>query len=136
MTRRTPLAQRAQELAPEHLGLAVADHQPEHLASAVLGDAGGDDHGLGDDLVVHPGLAVGGVEVDVGEAGVVQVWDFSMTTMTVTHIGRPTILIEFGGWRLLTDPTFAPRRTGSSWAVEHVGDTEMLSGIVTGGAAS
>jgi len=28
--------------------------------------------------------------------------------MTVTHIGGPTVLIEFGGWRLLTDPTFDP----------------------------
>jgi L-ascorbate metabolism protein UlaG (beta-lactamase superfamily) len=26
----------------------------------------------------------------------------------VTHIGGPTTLIEFGGWRLLTDPTFDP----------------------------
>ncbi len=26
----------------------------------------------------------------------------------VTHIGGPTVLIEFGGWRLLTDPTFDP----------------------------
>jgi L-ascorbate metabolism protein UlaG (beta-lactamase superfamily) len=26
----------------------------------------------------------------------------------LTHIGGPTVLIEFGGWRLLTDPTFDP----------------------------
>jgi L-ascorbate metabolism protein UlaG (beta-lactamase superfamily) len=26
----------------------------------------------------------------------------------ITHIGGPTALIEFGGWRLLTDPTFDP----------------------------
>src|SRR3954469_6948764 len=26
----------------------------------------------------------------------------------VTHIGGPTVLIEAGGWRLLTDPTFDP----------------------------
>jgi L-ascorbate metabolism protein UlaG (beta-lactamase superfamily) len=26
----------------------------------------------------------------------------------VTHIGGPTVLIEFGGWRILTDPTFDP----------------------------
>ena len=25
-----------------------------------------------------------------------------------THIGGPTLLIEAGGWRLLTDPTFDP----------------------------
>ncbi len=30
---------------------------------------------------------------------------------TITHIGGPTVLIEVGGWRLLTDPTFdAPGR--------------------------
>ncbi len=27
---------------------------------------------------------------------------------TLTHIGGPTVLIEVGGWRLLTDPTFDP----------------------------
>jgi L-ascorbate metabolism protein UlaG (beta-lactamase superfamily) len=26
----------------------------------------------------------------------------------ITHIGGPTVLIEAGGWRLLTDPTFDP----------------------------
>ena len=26
----------------------------------------------------------------------------------ITHIGGPTTLIEVGGWRLLTDPTFDP----------------------------
>ena len=26
----------------------------------------------------------------------------------LTHIGGPTALIEVGGWRLLTDPTFDP----------------------------
>jgi L-ascorbate metabolism protein UlaG (beta-lactamase superfamily) len=26
--------------------------------------------------------------------------------VTLTHIGGPTVLIEVGGWRLLTDPTF------------------------------
>jgi L-ascorbate metabolism protein UlaG (beta-lactamase superfamily) len=26
----------------------------------------------------------------------------------ITHIGGPTVLIEIGGWRLLTDPTFDP----------------------------
>ena len=30
----------------------------------------------------------------------------------ITHIGGPTVLIEVGGWRLLTDPTFdAPGRS-------------------------
>src|SRR3954454_19637203 len=26
----------------------------------------------------------------------------------LTHIGGPTVMIEVGGWRLLTDPTFDP----------------------------
>ena len=29
-------------------------------------------------------------------------------TVRMTHIGGPTVLIEVGGWRLLTDPTFDP----------------------------
>ena len=29
-----------------------------------------------------------------------------MTAITLTHIGGPTALIDFGGIRLLTDPTF------------------------------
>lgn len=29
-------------------------------------------------------------------------------TLRITHIGGPTALIEVGGWRLLTDPTFDP----------------------------
>ncbi|MBS1893926.1 MAG: MBL fold metallo-hydrolase [Actinobacteria bacterium] len=31
-----------------------------------------------------------------------------MTVVTLTHIGGPTVLIEFGPWRFLTDPTFDP----------------------------
>jgi L-ascorbate metabolism protein UlaG (beta-lactamase superfamily) len=40
-----------------------------------------------------------------------------MTTVRVTHIGGPTALIEFAGWRLLTDPTFDPagRRYAFGW---------------------
>jgi L-ascorbate metabolism protein UlaG (beta-lactamase superfamily) len=35
-----------------------------------------------------------------------------VTPTRVTHVGGPTVLIEFAGWRLLTDPTFdAPGRT-------------------------
>jgi L-ascorbate metabolism protein UlaG (beta-lactamase superfamily) len=34
-----------------------------------------------------------------------------MTDVRITHIGGPTVLIEFAGWRLLTDPTLdAPGR--------------------------
>jgi L-ascorbate metabolism protein UlaG (beta-lactamase superfamily) len=37
--------------------------------------------------------------------------------LTLTHIGGPTLLIEVGGWRLLTDPTFDPpgRRYRFGW---------------------
>ena len=28
--------------------------------------------------------------------------------MIVTHVGGPTVLLELGGWRVLTDPTFDP----------------------------
>ena len=37
--------------------------------------------------------------------------------MRITHIGGPTTLIEVGGWRLLTDPTFDPpgRRYSFGW---------------------
>jgi L-ascorbate metabolism protein UlaG (beta-lactamase superfamily) len=40
-----------------------------------------------------------------------------MTIVRVTHIGGPTALIEFAGWRLLTDPTFDPagRRYAFGW---------------------
>jgi L-ascorbate metabolism protein UlaG (beta-lactamase superfamily) len=29
-------------------------------------------------------------------------------TVRLTHVGGPTVLIEVGGWRILTDPTFDP----------------------------
>ena len=31
-----------------------------------------------------------------------------MNDVRLTHVGGPTVLIETGGWRLLTDPTFDP----------------------------
>jgi L-ascorbate metabolism protein UlaG (beta-lactamase superfamily) len=31
-----------------------------------------------------------------------------MNELMLTHIGGPTVLIEGGGWRILTDPTFDP----------------------------
>ena len=40
--------------------------KPEDLTAAVGGDTGGDHHRLGDHPPVDPGLAVGGVEEDVG----------------------------------------------------------------------
>jgi L-ascorbate metabolism protein UlaG (beta-lactamase superfamily) len=41
-----------------------------------------------------------------------------LTGVQITHIGGPTVLIEVGGWRLLTDPTFdSPgRRYYFGWA--------------------
>lgn len=36
-----------------------------------------------------------------------------MTEVAITRIGGPTALIEFEGWRLLTDPTFDP--PGERW---------------------
>jgi L-ascorbate metabolism protein UlaG (beta-lactamase superfamily) len=35
----------------------------------------------------------------------------------LTHVGGPTLLIEFAGWRILTDPTFDPpgRRYAFGW---------------------
>ena len=40
-----------------------------------------------------------------------------MTEVRITHVGGPTTLIEFGGWRILTDPTFDPpgRRYFFGW---------------------
>lgn len=40
-----------------------------------------------------------------------------MTSIQVTHIGGPTVLLEIAGWRLLTDPTFDPpgRRYSFGW---------------------
>jgi len=39
-----------------------------------------------------------------------------------THIGGPTVLIEVGGWRILTDPTFDPpgRRYSFGWGTASV----------------
>ncbi len=40
-----------------------------------------------------------------------------MTNVRITHVGGPTALIEVGGWRLLTDPTFDPpgKRYAFGW---------------------
>jgi len=40
-----------------------------------------------------------------------------MEGIRLTHVGGPTVLIEAGGWRLLTDPTFDPpgRRYNFGW---------------------
>ena len=43
--------------------------------------------------------------------------DQRVKDVRLTHIGGPTVLIEVGGWRLLTDPTFDPpgRRYFFGW---------------------
>ena len=60
--------------------------------------------------------------------------------MKITHIGGPTVLIEFGGWRLLTDPTFDPaggkyrfgwgtgsqKLTGPSISPEQLGNVDAV----------
>ena len=60
--------------------------------------------------------------------------------MRLTHIGGPTVLIELGGWRLLTDPTFdSPGRsyrfgwgsgsrklTGPALAAEDIGPIDLV----------
>jgi L-ascorbate metabolism protein UlaG (beta-lactamase superfamily) len=40
-----------------------------------------------------------------------------MNGLAITHIGGPTALLEVGGWRLLTDPTFDPagRKYSFGW---------------------
>lgn len=40
-----------------------------------------------------------------------------MTSIRLTHIGGPTVLLEIDGWRMLTDPTFDPpgRRYKFGW---------------------
>ena len=44
----------------------------------------------------------------------------------LTHIGGPTTLIEVGGWRLLTDPTFDP--PGARYAFGWGGASRKLTG--------
>ena len=62
-----PALEGTQELTPEGLVFGVADLDAQYLPASVLGDAGGDDHGLGGHLVVGAHVQVGGVEPDVGE---------------------------------------------------------------------
>jgi hypothetical protein len=64
--------ERGPERGPERAVLGVADGEAEYLPPAVNADAGGHNHGLGDDPAVDPRLAVGGVEEHVGKRGVGQ----------------------------------------------------------------
>ncbi len=63
-----------------------------------------------------------------------------MSTLTFTHVGGPTALLEVDGWRVLTDPTFdAPGRTyrfgwgtssrkttGPAVPADRVGDVDVV----------
>ena len=52
----------------------------------------------------------GGRRTEVGRRPVIE-------GVRLTHVGGPTVLVEVGGWRLLTDPTFDPpgRRYSFGW---------------------
>ena len=45
-----------------------------------------------------------------------------MTDLRLTHVGGPTVLIQVGEWRILTDPTFDPpgRRYNFGWGTSSV----------------
>lgn len=49
-----------------------------------------------------------------------------MTEVRITHIGGPTVLLEVGGWRLLTDPTFD--QAGGSYRFGWGTGSEKLAG--------
>ena len=68
------LFERAQELTPEGLGLAIAHGDDQHLAVAEGIDADCHHNGPGDHLQVaaQAAVEVGGVEVDIGEMGMIQ----------------------------------------------------------------
>jgi L-ascorbate metabolism protein UlaG (beta-lactamase superfamily) len=51
----------------------------------------------------------------------------------LTHIGGPTVLIEVGGWRLLTDPTFDP--PGQSYRFGWGTGSRKLTGPAIGAAS-
>ena len=53
--------------------------------------------------------------------------------MKITHIGGPTVLIEFGGWRLLTDPTFDPAGADYSFGLG-TGSTKTTSPAIAADA--
>jgi L-ascorbate metabolism protein UlaG (beta-lactamase superfamily) len=48
------------------------------------------------------------VDIIIWDAIGLDLPEFQMHTTTITLIGGPTVLIETGGFRLLTDPTFDP----------------------------
>jgi len=56
-----------------------------------------------------------------------------VTDLRITHIGGPTVLIQFGDWRLLTDPTFDPpgQKYNFGWGTERcAADSELRDDVV------
>jgi L-ascorbate metabolism protein UlaG (beta-lactamase superfamily) len=63
-----------------------------------------------------------------------------VSALRITHIGGPTVLLEFDGWRILTDPTFDPagrtyhfgwgsssrKVTGPAIAADAIGDLDAI----------
>ncbi len=64
--------QRPQKRGPERPVLGVSDLKAQYLAAPVSGHPGGDDHRLRHHPMIHPGLAVGGVEEDIRKALITQ----------------------------------------------------------------
>ena len=66
--------ERGHELAPEALALTVAHLELQQLPAAIRVHPHGDDHGSGADLqgLAQPAMEVGGIEVNVGVAGLLQ----------------------------------------------------------------
>ena len=66
--------ERGNERTPEALALAVTHLEAQQLPAAVGVDAHGDDHGSGADLqgLAEPAVKVGGIEVEVGVASLVE----------------------------------------------------------------
>ena len=60
------MAEAAQELDPERLGLAVANAHAQHLAPSVGVDRDGNDDGDRNDVMVAPGADIGGVQPEIG----------------------------------------------------------------------
>ena len=66
--------------------------------------------------------------------------DSDAGTIRLTHVGGPTTLLEVGGWRILTDPTFDPpgrtyhfglgtastKTTGPALAVDAIGPLDLV----------
>jgi len=59
-----------------------------------------------------------------------------MTDVRLTHIGGPTVLLEFDGWRILTDPTFdrAGRTYRFGWGTSSRKLSDPAVGLVDIGA--